>query len=132
MIQRILKNQIESKLLKGKAIVIYGARQVGKSSLVISVMLTPISEIVTPSWVLWHNVMFSKNVIFLQNYCFFLTRTSYGVQVNFHLLDEFYEKNVPICRAMRRQLFHQQILQMNTRTSYVVLVKAVLHSVFTS
>jgi len=33
MIHRLLENQIESKLFKGKAIVIYGARQVGKSSL---------------------------------------------------------------------------------------------------
>ena len=33
MIERLLKNQIENKLFKGKAIVVYGARQVGKSSL---------------------------------------------------------------------------------------------------
>ena len=33
MISRLLEKQIENKLFKGKAIIIYGARQVGKSSL---------------------------------------------------------------------------------------------------
>lgn len=33
MIERIIKKQIESRLFKGKAIVLYGARQVGKTTL---------------------------------------------------------------------------------------------------
>lgn len=34
MIQRTLKKQLEEKLFKGKAIILYGARQVGKTTLI--------------------------------------------------------------------------------------------------
>jgi predicted AAA+ superfamily ATPase len=34
MIQRALQSQIEKSLFKGKAVIIYGARQVGKTTLI--------------------------------------------------------------------------------------------------